>query len=121
MTSTMRIKRKLPPVPRPATKPQVHKNLCGEGIWIHEVKPQIPSHMDLHEKSAAARARQTGKAEKKHDMIKRLAAEGLSDAEIAYRTGYKPESVRRILSKLRREGEDIPLRRKGRKANDESN
>jgi transposase len=54
-------------------------------------------------------------------MIKRLATEGMSDAEIAYRTGYKPESVRRILSKLRREGEDIPLRRKGRKANDESN
>ena len=121
MTSTMRIKRKLPPVPRPATKPQIHKNLCGEGIWIHEVKPQIPSHMDLHEKSAAARARQTGKAEKKHDMIARLAAEGMSDAEIADRTGYKPESVRRILSKLRREGEDIPLRRKGRKANDDSN
>lgn len=121
MTSTMRIKRKLPPVQRPATKPQTHPNLYGEGIWIHEAKPQIQSHMELHEKSAAARARQTGKAEKKHDMIARLAAEGMSDAEIADRTGYKPESVRRILSKLRREGEDIPLRRKGRKANDESN
>ena len=119
--ASMKILRKLPPVPRPATKPQIHKNLYGEGIWIHEVKPQIPSHMDLHEKSAAARARLIGKAEKKHDMIKRLAAEGLSDAEIGDRTGYKPESVRRILSKLRREGEDIPLRRKGRKANDESN
>jgi DNA-binding NarL/FixJ family response regulator len=117
----MRIKRKLPPVPRPATKPQIHKNLYGEGIWIHEVKPQIPSHMDLHEKSAAARARQTGEAEKRHDMLARLARDGLSDIEIAERTGYKPDSVRRLISKMRREGRNIPERKRGQKANDESN
>ena len=116
MTSTMRIKRKLPPVPRPATKPQIHPNLCGEGIWIHEVKPQIPSHMDLHEKSAAARARQTGIAEKRHDMVRRLAKEGMSDADIAQRTGYRPESVRKILWRMRKEGLDAPERERGRKS-----
>ena len=118
--ASMRIIRKLPPVPRPATKPQIHKNLCGEGIWIHEVKPQIPSHMDLHEKSAAARARQTGEAEKRHDVLARLARDGLSDIEIAERTGYKPDSVRRLISKMRREGMEIPERKKGQKKREKS-
>ena len=116
MTSTMRIKRKLPPVPRPATKPQIHKNLYGEGIWIHEAKPQIQSHMELHEKTAAARARQTGIAEKRHDMVRRLAKEGMSDADIATRTGYRPESVRKILWRMRKEGLDAPERERGRKS-----
>lgn len=112
--ASMKILRKLPPVPRPATKPRTYPNLYGEGIWIHEVKPQIPSHMDLHEKSAAARARQTGIAEKRHDMVRRLAKEGMSDADIAQRTGYRPESVRKILWRMRKEGLDAPER--GRKS-----
>ena len=116
MLSSMRILRKLPPVPRPATKPQSHPNLYGEGIWIHEAKEQIQSHMDLHEKASAARARQTGEAEKRHDVLARLARDGLSDVEIAELTGYKPDSVRRLISKMRREGQEIPIRKKGGKS-----
>lgn len=112
--------KKLPPVPRPATKPIYNRRMYGEGRKIYEVKPQIQSHMELHEQAARARARLMGKAEKKHDMIKRLAAEGMSDEEIAERAGYKPGSVRRILSKLRREGEDIPLRKKGPRKHEKS-
>ena len=120
MASTMRIKRKLPPVPRPATKPIYNRRMYGEGVYIHEAKPQIPSHMEIHERASRARARLMGKTEKRHDEIARLASEGLSSAEISEITGYKPDSVRRLISKMRREGREIPLRKKGPRKHEKS-
>ena len=116
MNSSMKIIRRLPPVPRPATKPVNNRRMCGEGVWIHEVKPQIPSHTEIHEMASGARGRLMGKAERRHDEIARLAGEGLSSAEISERTGYKPDSVRRLISKMRREGREIPIRKKGGKS-----
>ena len=115
--------KKLPAVPRPETKPIYNRRMYGEGARIHEAKPQIPSHMEIHEQAAKAhdrasraRARLMGKTEKRHDEIARLASEGLSSAEISEITGYKPDSVRRLISKMRREGREIPMRKKGRKS-----
>lgn len=115
--------KKLPPVPRPATKPIYNRRMYGEGARIHEAKPQIPSHMEIHEKAAKAherasraRARLMGKTEKRHDEIARLASEGLSSAEISEITGYKPDSIRRLISKMRREGREIPRRKRGKKS-----
>lgn len=62
---------------------------------------------------AKARAVAEGNAERRHDMIARLAREGLSDAEISAQTGYKPSSVHRLIGKMRREGVDIPERKRG--------
>ena len=60
-----------------------------------------------------ARAVVEGNAERRHDLIARLAQDGLSDAEIADRTGYKPSSVHRLIGKMRKEGIDIPERKRG--------
>jgi len=118
MRSTASIKcLKLPGVPRPATRP-ISAKIPGE----HELA--IPTHAEIHNCSdaeaykasaARARARRMGNAERRHDVIKSMAMEGCSDEEIAEATGYKPDSVRRLVSKMRREGEDIPERKKGRK------
>ena len=74
--------------------------------------PHIPGWAE----DKASQERRKKEAYERQMGVVELARQGLSDAEIADRTGYKPESVRRIISKLRREGEDIPLRRKGRKS-----
>ena len=41
--------------------------------------------------------------------------EGKTDAEIMLATGYKQDSVRRIINIMRNEGIEIPQRRKGMK------
>lgn len=45
-----------------------------------------------------------------------LARQGLSDAEIAERTGYRVTTVNNIIGEFRRSGVEIPPRKKGRKA-----
>jgi len=107
----------LPDAPKPI---RVNHNprLIGEGARIHEIGEVIPTFNDekaRREIAAKARARASGKAEKRHDMIARLARDGLSNAEIAELTGYKPDSVRRLIVKMRKEGVDIPERTRGRK------
>lgn len=49
-----------------------------------------------------------------------MALLGKPDSEIAARTGYKESSVRRIITKLRSEGHDIPQRERGRKCKEQS-
>ena len=114
----MRILRELPPVPRPATKTVKDPRSYSYGNHTYMMTPRIPGWADTGTKELVQRVqgRRKTEAQKRQMKVVKLARQGLSDAEIADRTGYKPESVRRILSKLRREGEDIPLRRKGRKA-----
>lgn len=64
---------------------------------------------------AKARARREGKAERRHDEVVKLARAGMSDEQIAEETGYKKDSIRRIVNQMRREGVDIPHRKRGRK------
>ena len=114
----MRIKRELPPTPRPATKPYHSRRVYyGEGAFIYEKKrSQIPSHMEIHERKRRegrikATAVRMGNAERRRDMVKRLALEGCSTDQIAEKTGYKPSSVTRMLTRLRHDGEDVPMMR----------
>lgn len=108
---------------RPAPKPtKAYRNdwIYGESAGaMHLVnKPPIATLEEdraRRERAAKARGRAEGRAEKRHDMIARLARDGLSDAEIAEQTGYKPDSVRRLIGKMRNEGVDIPERTRGRK------
>lgn len=99
----------LPPVQRPATK-AVHTPIY--------VKRQIATFGDERVRSRAmakARARRAGKAEKRHDEIAKLARDGLGDEQIAEITGYRRDSVRKIINNLRKEGVEIPHRKRGKK------
>lgn len=85
---------------------------------MHRVEKPIPTFDAETVKSqtiAKARARAAGKAEKRHDLVARLAREGMSYEDIAEKTGYKADSVRRMIGKMRSEGMDIPERKRGRK------
>ena len=117
--ASMKILRKLPPAPKTATKTIRDPRFYSYGCHTFMYTPHIPGWAE--DKASQERARKFQERRKKEAYerqmgVVELARQGLSDAEIADRTGYKPESVRRIISKLRREGEDIPLRRKGRKS-----
>lgn len=119
--STMRIKRPLPKAPKTATK-TVHDNrFLGEGINTYIHKPS-PSPMDdfgqsENTKENAARSKKQ-EMERKHKIMKSLLKEGATDEEIAAATGYSNGSVRKILAKWRREGVDVPDRKRGRKKNE---
>ena len=120
MTSKCSIKPiNLRPLPWPATKPHHDPMMWGESVAsMHRAEKPIPTFAAETVKSqtiAKARARAAGKAEKRHDIVARLAREGMSDEEIAEQTGYKPDSVRRLIGKMRKEGVSIPLRQRGRK------
>lgn len=109
----------LRPIPWPATKPYHDPMIWGEGVVsMHRVEKPIPTFDAETVKSqtiAKARARAAGKAEKRHDLVARLAREGMSYEDIAEKTGYKADSVRRMIGKMRSEGMDIPERKRGRK------
>lgn len=86
----------------------------GISLSIESFEDAVRQKEAFRRSSAAkARAVAEGNAERRHDMIARLAREGLSDAEISEQTGYKPNSVRRLIGKMRRDGIDIPERKRG--------
>ena len=120
--STMRIKRTLPKAdPRTATK-TVHDNrFLGEGINTYIHKPS-PSPMDdfgqsENTKENASRHKKQ-EMERRHKIMKTLLEAGATDAEIAAATGYSNGTVRKILTQWRREGVELPDRRRGRKKNE---
>ena len=120
--STMRIKRTLPKAdPRTTTK-TVHDNrFLGEGINTYIHKPS-PSPMDdfgqsENTKENASRHKKQ-EMERRHKIMKTLLEAGATDAEIAAATGYSNGTVRKILTQWRREGVELPDRRRGRKKNE---
>ena len=109
MKSTAYVKRRLPKAPdlkrdyTPAEEP---------------VRVPIATFADSRVRSrvmAKARARREGKAERRHDEVVKPARKGLTDEQIAEATGYRSDSIRRILCKMRKEGAEIPYRKRGRK------
>lgn len=109
MKSVAYIKRRLPDAP----EPRVYKPAKREAV-----KSPIATFADSRVRKqvmAKARARRAGKAERRHEEIAKLAQAGLSDEQIAEETGYKKNSIRRIVNQMRREGVDIPHRKRGRK------
>jgi biotin operon repressor len=115
-SASMRIIRKLPPAPAPtrAKKVTLPEEKRGRSLAIESIGDAVRRKEAFMRSSVAkARAVAEGNAERRHDMIARLAREGLSDAEISAQTGYKPSSVHRLISKMRKEGINIPERKRG--------
>lgn len=89
----------LPPAPKTATKTVHDRKYYGEGRRTYELRNLIPTW------DAAATRERTGKAEKRHDKVMRLADLGKSYDEIAFETGYARDTVYKIIKKRRkREG-----------------
>lgn len=81
--------------------------------------PHIPGWAE--DKASQERARRFQERRKKEAYerqmgVVELARQGLSDAEIAERTGYRTTTVNNIIGEFRRNGVEIPPRKKGRKA-----
>ena len=115
MNSTMRIKRKLPPAPKPTRNhhnPALEKDL----VTIHRASPvKTFAEEDLRGRVAEIVEKRQMVASERHNVVAMLARDGLPYEEIAEKTGYKLSSVRRLVRKTRTEGEHIPLRQRGRK------
>ena len=118
MTSKCSIKRKLPPAPKTATKTVHDPRIIGDGRYTAFHRPS-PSPIDSfgHSEKAVANSHkaQSEKMLKRQAIVKELARKGASDEEISQASGYALGSVRRLLWKWRQDGEDIPVREKGRK------
>lgn len=94
----------------------------GQGAGIHEVRipPKkiegTPPSKKVLEKANAVRSEE---AARKHAIVKQMALEGKRGPEIAEATGYTQKTVRTIVRNLRRQGIEIPDRKRGREKKDE--
>lgn len=94
----------LPPAPKTATKTVHNRKYYGEGRRTYELRNLIPTWdaAATRERASAARARRTGKAEKRHDKVMKLFDLGKTYDEIAQETGYAPNTVYKIVTKCRK-------------------
>ena len=115
MNSTMRIKRKLPPAPKP-TRDRRDPNFDAFGHPIKALGP-VKGFNDeaVKERVKATCKKRQEVAKHRREIVARMVTAGNTDAEIMKATGYSLSSVRRIASMMRNEGIDIPQRQKGRK------
>lgn len=117
--ASMKILRKLPPAPKTATKTIRDPRFYSYGCHTFMYTPHIPGWAE--DKASQERAMQFQERRKKEAYerqmgVVELAKQGLSDAEIAERTGYRVTTVNNIIGEFRRSGVEIPPRKKGRKA-----
>ena len=115
MNSSMRIIRNLPPAPEP-TRNRRDPNYDAFG---HPIKALGPVK-GFGDEEVKERVRETCRkrqevAKHRREIVRQMAVEGKTDAEIMLATGYKQDSVRRIINIMRNEGIDIPQRRRGQK------
>ena len=116
MTSRCLIKRKALPYRGEPTRNHHNPALEKDLVTIHRASPvKTFAEEDLRGRVAEIVKKRQMVASERHDIVARLAREGMSDEEIAEQTGYKPDSVRRLVGKMRKEGVSIPLRQRGRK------
>lgn len=115
MNSTMRIKRKLPPAPKP-TRDRRDPNYDAFG---HRIKALGPvkgfSDEKIRERVKECCEKRKKTAAEKQAIVVKMALEGKTDKEMMEATGYAKDSVRRIINMKRNDGLDIPARKKGRK------
>ena len=118
MTSTMRIKRKLPPVPKTATKMVKDPRYYSWGTHTFAYTPHISGWEDpvVQETAKRVQAQRSSEARQRYKLVVDLACRGYSDTQIAKETGYKVITIKNLIYQLRREGVEIPPRKKGRKA-----
>ena len=113
MNSTMRIKRRLPPAPKP-TRDRRDPNFDAFG---HPIKALGPvkgfGDEEVRERVKDTCRKRQEVARKRRAIVAAMAREGYSDEAIAEEMGYCKGSVRRIINIMRNEGIDIPQRRKG--------
>ena len=113
MNSSMRIIRNLPPAPKP-TRDRRDPNFDAFG---HPIKALGPVK-GFGDEEVKERVRETCRkrqeiARRRRAIVRQMAVEGKTDAEIMLATGYKQDSVRRIINIMRREGKEIPERKRG--------
>ena len=115
MNSTMRIKRPLPPAPKP-TKPfqSTEYQVCLDGTVIR--KTRLINVTNLHlavtpQTKANSYAERNKNAISKWEQMAQMARENIPDEEIAKETGYTVQYVRKRLQLLRKSGADIPIGR----------
>ena len=111
----MRIIRNLPPAPKP-TRDRRDPNFDAFG---HPIKA-LGLVKGFGDEEVKERVKETCRkrqevARRRRAIVRRMAMEGKTDAEIMLATGYKQDSVRRIINIMRNEGIEIPQRRKGMK------
>jgi hypothetical protein len=111
----MRIIRRLPPAPKP-TRDRRDPNFDAFG---HPIKALGPvkgfGDEEVQERVKDACRKRQEVARKRRATVRQMAVEGKTDVEIMLATGYKQDSVRRIINIMRNEGIDIPQRRRGMK------
>ena len=111
----MRIKRNLPPAPKP-TRDRRDPNFDAFG---HPIKTLGPVK-GFRDEEVKERVKETCRkrqevARRRRAIVRQMAVEGKTDKEMMEATGYAKDSVRRIINMKRNEGLDIPARKKGRK------
>lgn len=116
MNSTMRIKRKLPPAPKP-TRDRRDPNFDAFG---HPIKTLGPvkgfGDEEVRERVRVCCEQRQKKAAEKHTKVLELGMQGKTKEEIAATVGYSISTVENIIGVMRSEGYDIPYQyQKGRK------
>lgn len=104
MTSTMRIKRKLPPAPQP-TRDHHNPALDDDLVTIRRCCP-VPTFADdkvmEHIKEYTDKRKQA--SQKKQQKVAEMAMQGQTTDAISAETGYCTTVVNRIIRKMRKEG-----------------
>lgn len=124
----MKLKRHLPRAPFPPTKPIRENRIVvtefGNLIRCDGSSPinRMPSSIGYSVTEQTARnSHEAAKAEKKRrwGIVLKMALEGSSNEEIMKATGYKTaDTVKSIVHQMRKQGIEIPERRRGCKKQD---
>lgn len=118
MISKCSIKQKVLPYRGEPTRSYHNPNLQKDLVSTRKPSPvKTFADEDMQGRVKEIVAKRQRVANERHDIVAMLARDGLPYEEIAEKTGYKLSSVRRLVRKLRADGEDIPLRQRGRKKN----
>ena len=121
MSNSMRIIRHLPCAPFPPTKPvktHTHVNHGGDITYYGKSSLDNVTHIGqavTEQSKRNSHAYQTARKAKRYAIIRQMAKEGASYAEMAEETGYTRESVRTAIKRMREAGEDIPELKRGPK------
>lgn len=117
LSNSMKIIRKLPPIPRPATKTVKDPRYYSYGTHTFAYTPHISGWEDpvVRETARRVQEQRTSEARERYKLIIDMACRGASDIEIAKETGYRRSTVNNLIWQFRREGIQIPPRKKGPK------
>ena len=118
----MRIKRHLPKAPFPPSKPirNDHYYVNHAGELVYNGRSPLDTVASIgqavtEQSKRNSHAYQTARKAKRYAIIRQMAKEGASYAEMAEETGYTLESVRTAIKRMREAGEDIPELKRGPK------